>query len=120
MLAVPITAWVGIFIVDLLHRHYYSAPDLMDVSPRSVYWYRGGIEWRALGAWALAIVLGYSFTTVATTPENVLFKGFLADSWFGHNGLGWIVTFVVAGGLYAVLGGARDRRPAAQEVVHAR
>jgi purine-cytosine permease-like protein len=120
MLAVPITAWVGIFVVDLIHRHYYSAKDLMDVSPRSAYWYRGGIEWRALGAWALAIVLGFSFTTVATTPENVLFKGFLSDSWFGHNGLGWIVTFVVAGGLYALLGGSRDRRVVTKEAAHAR
>ena len=24
LLAVPITAWVGIFVVDLIHRHYYS------------------------------------------------------------------------------------------------
>jgi purine-cytosine permease-like protein len=120
MLAVPITAWVGIFVVDLIHRHYYSAKDLMDVSPRSAYWYRGGIEWRALGSWALAIVLGFSFTTVATTADNVLFKGFLSDSWFGHNGLGWIVTFVVAGGLYAILGGSRDRRVVPEEAAHAR
>lgn len=110
LLAVPITAWVGIFVVDLIHRHVYSPRDLMNVSPSSAYWYHGGIEWRALGAWALAIFLGFSFTTVATTPENVLFTGFLADSWFGHNGLGWVVTFVVAGGGYALLGGARDRR----------
>ena len=30
MLAVPITAWVGIMIVDLLHRQYYSPRDLLD------------------------------------------------------------------------------------------
>ncbi|EKG40012.1 Permease [Pseudomonas syringae pv. avellanae str. ISPaVe013] len=120
MLAVPITAWVGIFVIDLLHRHIYSPKDLLDQTPRSAYWYRGGVEWRALGSWALAIVLGFSFTTVATTPEHVLFKGFLADSWLGHNGLGWIVTFIVAGGLYALLGGARDRRVFTEEAAHAR
>ncbi|KPY27902.1 hypothetical protein ALO54_200199 [Pseudomonas syringae pv. philadelphi] len=65
-------------------------------------------------------MLGFSFTTVATTPEHVLFKGFLANSWLGHNGLGWIVTFIVAGGLYALLGGARDRRVSTQEAAHAR
>ena len=35
LLAVPITAWVGIFVVDLIHRHYYSAKDLLDVTPSS-------------------------------------------------------------------------------------
>jgi purine-cytosine permease-like protein len=119
LLAVPITAWVGIFVVDLIHRHYYSPKDLLDVSPSSAYWYRGGIEWRAFGAWAIAIVLGFSFTTIGTTAENVWFKGFLSDSWLGHNGLGWIVTFVVAGGIYCVLGGAKDRRAAPTENAHA-
>ncbi|MNO94799.1 Permease for cytosine/purine, uracil, thiamine, allantoin [compost metagenome] len=115
----PITAWVGIFVVDLIHRHYYSPKDLLDVSPSSAYWYRGGVEWRAFGAWALAIVLGFSFTTIGTTAENTWFKGFLSDSWLGHNGLGWIVTFVVAGGIYLVLGGATDRRAALVENAHA-
>jgi len=110
LLAVPITAWVGIFMVDQIHRHYYSAGDLLDVSPSSAYWYHGGIEWRACGAWAVAIVMGFSFTTIGTTSEDVWFAGPLSDSWLGHNGLGWIVTLLVAGGLYAVLGGARDRR----------
>ena len=31
----------------------------------------------------------------------------------------WVVTFVVAGGLYALLGGARDRRLSGTEPVHA-
>ena len=113
-LAVPITAWVGIFLVDMIHRHYYSPKDLLDVSPTSAYWYRGGIERRAVGAWAIAIVVGFCFTTIGATATDAWFKGPLADSWLGHNGLGWVVTFFIAGGLYAALGGARDRRSAAQ------
>jgi cytosine/uracil/thiamine/allantoin permease len=74
---------------------------LLDVSPRSAYWYKGGIEWRAFGAWALAIVLGFCFLSTGAI------HGIFADSWFGRNGLGWIVTFVVAAGVYALLGGAR-------------
>jgi purine-cytosine permease-like protein len=101
LLAVPITAWVGIFVVDLIHRQEYSPTDLLDVSPRSAYWYKGGIEWRAFGAWALAIVLGFCFLSTGAI------HGIFADSWFGRNGLGWIVTFVVAAGVYALLGGAR-------------
>ncbi len=121
MLAVPITAWVGIFLVDLRHRQRYEPADLMNVSPSSAYWYSAGVEWRALGAWALAIVLGFSFTTVKIGAGNVLFQGWLADSWFGQNGLGWIVTFIVAGGLYGLLGGCLDRRAAVtHEAAHGR
>ncbi|AMH43530.1 purine-cytosine permease family protein [Burkholderia sp. PAMC 26561] len=101
LLAVPITAWVGIFVVDLIHRQEYSPKDLLDVSPRSAYWYKGGIEWRAFGAWALAIVLGFCFLSTGA------YHGVFSGSWFGRNGLGWIVTFVVAAGVYALLGGAR-------------
>lgn len=119
LLAVPLTAWVGIFVIDLIHRHHYSAKDLLDVSPSSAYWYRGGVEWRAFGAWAVAIALGFSFTSIGTTAENIWFAGPLADSWLGYNGLGWIVTFVVAGGLYGLLGGATDRRAAFVENVNA-
>lgn len=115
--AIPITAWVAIFIVDLLHRHYYSAHDLLDVSPRSVYWYKGGIEWRALGAWAIALVLGFCFTRVGSSDAD-WFVGPLADSWLGHNGLGWVVTFAVAAGLYALSGGAKDRRRCAPGATH--
>jgi hypothetical protein len=66
----------------------------------------------------VAIVLGFSFTTIGTTEQDVWFRGFLSDSWLGHNGLGWIVTFVVAGGIYWSLGGAKDRRTALLEPVH--
>ena len=53
------------------------------------------------------------------SSEADWFVGPLADAWLGHNGMGWVVTFVVAGGLYALLGGARDRRLSGTEPVHA-
>lgn len=116
--AIPITAWVAIFVVDLIHRQYYSANDLLDMSPRSAYWYSGGIEWRAFSAWAVALVLGFCFTRVGTSTAD-WFVGPLADSWLGLNGLGWVITFVVAGGFYALMGGAKDRRLAATELTNA-
>jgi hypothetical protein len=67
----------------------------------------------------VAIALGFSFTSIGTTAENIWFAGPLSDSWLGHNGLGWIVTFIVAGGLYAVFGGAKDRRGAFVENANA-
>jgi nucleobase:cation symporter-1, NCS1 family len=106
LLAVPITAWVGVFATDMLRRQHYDPVALMDVRRTSAYWYRGGIEWRAVTAWAVAIVAGYLFVS-AGPSDAPWFSGPLADSWAGENGLGWVVTFVVAAGIYAGLGGAR-------------
>ncbi|MFC4944163.1 purine-cytosine permease family protein [Pseudonocardia sp. GCM10023141] len=95
LLAVPITAWVGVFAVDMLHRRTYDPVALMDTSRTSAYWYRGGIEPRAVGSWAVAIIVGY------------LFVGPLSNTWVATSGLGWVVTFIVAAGGYAAMGGAR-------------
>jgi cytosine/uracil/thiamine/allantoin permease len=82
----------------------------------SGYWYRDGIEPRAVAAWALAIVSGYLFTT-AGTSSSAWFTGVFAHTWLGTNGLGWVITFIIAAGVYAALGGARRTdvpvRPAA-------
>ncbi|GAA5169511.1 MULTISPECIES: purine-cytosine permease family protein [Amycolatopsis] len=106
LLAVPITAWVGVFATDMLRRKTYDPAALMDLRRTSRYFYRGGVEPRAVAAWALAIVVGYQFTT-AGSGDDVWFTGVFAGSWPGRNGLGWVITFVVAAGLYALLGGAR-------------
>ncbi|MCE0761709.1 cytosine permease [Pseudonocardia kujensis] len=105
-LAVPITAWVGVFTVDMLKRRHYDPVALVDTSRTSAYWYRAGVEPRAFGAWAAAIVVGYLFTT-AGPSDDAWFTGPLAGTWFGENGLAWVITFVVGAGVYAALGGAR-------------
>ncbi|GAA3562736.1 cytosine permease [Amycolatopsis ultiminotia] len=106
LLAVPITAWVGVFATDMVRRRRYDAAGLMDLGRTGRYWYRGGVRWQALLAWAVAIVVGYQFTT-AGTGDDVWFTGLFAASWPGQNGLGWVLTFVVAAGLYAAFGGLR-------------
>ncbi|GAA2285164.1 cytosine permease [Glycomyces scopariae] len=92
LLAIPITAWLGVFLVDMLKRRTYDPAALMDVRRTSAYWYRGGIEWRATGAWLLAIVLGYVMRGI------------------GQDGIAWIVTFAAAAVLYFALGGAKPAR----------
>ncbi|MFE0023302.1 purine-cytosine permease family protein [Amycolatopsis sp. NPDC059021] len=109
LLAVPITAWVGVFLVDMIRRRSYDPGALMDMRRTSAYWYRAGCEPRALFAWAVAIVAGYLFTT-AGTGKDVWFSGPFAQTWLGVNGVGWVVTFVVGAGVYAALGGARSTR----------
>lgn len=105
-LAVPITAWVGVFAVDMVRRRHYDPDALMDTGRTSAYWYRGGVAWRAFGAWALAIVVGYLFATLGPA-QDPWFTGPLAGTWLGENGLAWVITFVVGAGVYAMLGGAR-------------
>src|SRR6478735_8623942 len=104
LLAIPITAWLAVFLIDMIKRRWYDPVALLDMRGGR-YWYSGGIEWRAIGAWALAIVVGYVLLSI------------------GQSGIAWIVTFVIAAGLYAVLGGARGRlvdpAPAAEDQVEA-
>ncbi|WP_168583094.1 purine-cytosine permease family protein [Gephyromycinifex aptenodytis] len=96
LLAIPLTAWVGVFLVDMLKRTTYDSDSLLDLSPRSRYWYTGGIEWRAMCAWLIGIAAGFIFR----------FPG-LADSWITVNGLPWLVTLLVSSALYFLAGGAR-------------
>lgn len=90
LLAIPITAWLAVFLIDMVKRRWYDPVALLDMRGGR-YWYRGGIEWRAIGAWAVAIVVGYILLSV------------------GQGGIAWIVTFAIAAGGYAALGGARGQ-----------
>ncbi|MER6013255.1 purine-cytosine permease family protein [Streptomyces bluensis] len=103
LLAVPITAWVGVFAVDLMVRRSYDSDALMNVGRSSRYWFRGGVAWAAMIAWGTAIVVGLLFTEASTSATDVWFSGPLAHSWIGSNGLGWVVTLVLAAGVYALL-----------------
>ncbi|ROQ34607.1 purine-cytosine permease-like protein [Streptomyces sp. PanSC19] len=107
LLAVAFSAWIGVFGVDMLRRRSYDAAALMDTTRTSAYWYRGGFAWQAMTAWAVALVVGLLFTKVDW------FSGPLASSWIGENGLGWAVTIVAAGVLYAVLPRTPEKVPAA-------
>lgn len=114
ILAVPITAWLGVFIADMVRRTWYDADALLDLRRGSRYWYRGGVSLPALGSWAVAIVVGTLFTVVQVGDAAPVFVGPLSDTWVGANGLGWVVTFVVAAAAYLLAGGPRGvlHRPA--------
>ena len=106
LLSVPIIAWVGIFLVDMAGRRSYDPEALLDLSPASAYWYRNGIEWRALGTWLAAIVTGALFMQVQ--PGNTpWYTGPLHETWIGQNGMTWVVAGLFAAAGYAILGGAR-------------
>lgn len=107
VLAVPITAWLGVFIADIVRRTWYDPEALLDLQAGGRYWYSGGIAWRAVVAWAVAIVVGFLFTSVQVGDADPVFVGALAGTWIGANGLGWIVTFIVAAAVYVLTGGPK-------------
>lgn len=97
LLAVTFSAWIGVFGADLLRGRVYDPVALMDTTPTSAYWYTRGFSRPAVTAWAVGLAVGLLFTGVEW------FTGPLAATWPGRSGLGWAVTIVVSGGLYAAL-----------------
>ncbi|MFJ8726705.1 purine-cytosine permease family protein [Streptomyces sp. NPDC004279] len=104
LLAVPISAWIGVIAVDSLRGRTYDSAALMDTTRTSRYWYSGGFRLPAVLGWAIAIVAGLLFTKASTSTTDVWFAGPLSDAWFGVNGLGWAISMVVGGLIYALFG----------------
>lgn len=102
VLAVPLTAWAGVFLIDLLGRSAYDPEGLLDATPESPYWFKGGFHWPAAVAWVVAIVLGL-LCVRAQAGDAVWFAGPLADTWVGRNQLGWLVAGVSASAIYWIL-----------------
>lgn len=104
LLAVPISAWIGVVVVDSLRGRTYDPRALMDTTRSSAYWYTGGVRLPAVLGWALAIVAGLLFTKASTSASDVWFAGPLSGTWLGVNGLGWAVSMAVAATVYALFG----------------
>ncbi|MFE7795781.1 purine-cytosine permease family protein [Streptomyces sp. NPDC057460] len=104
LLAVPISAWIGVIAVDSLRGRTYDSDALMDTTRTSRYWYTGGFHLPAVLGWAAAIVAGLLFTKASTSDTDVWFAGSLSDTWLGVNGLGWAISMAVAAVVYALFG----------------
>ena len=104
LLAVPLTAWAGVFLTDMIARRHYKTDELLDLGRGSHYWYRHGVNVPAMASWLIALVVGYLFVTARVSDQVVWFSGPLADTVIGENGLAWLVSLLLAGVLYATLG----------------
>ncbi|MGW4730981.1 purine-cytosine permease family protein [Streptomyces shenzhenensis] len=104
LLAVPISAWIGVVAVDSLRGRTYDSEALMDTTRSSRYWYSGGFRVPAVIGWAAAIVAGLLFTKASTSETDIWFQGPLSGSWLGVNGLGWAISMAVGGLVYALFG----------------
>ncbi|SBN96361.1 purine-cytosine permease family protein [Propionibacterium freudenreichii] len=113
VLAVPITAWIGCFLVDMVGRRSYDAHGLLDLRPGARYWYWHGISLAGTGSWLVGLVVGLLFMSAKISDTEIWFAGPLSHTWIGTNGLAWLVSLVVAAGLYALFGGLRRKDDAA-------
>ncbi|WP_052462592.1 purine-cytosine permease family protein [Nigerium massiliense] len=102
LLAVPLTAWAGIVLVDMGRRRRDDPRALLDTRPGSEYWYRGGVRPGAVISWIGAIALGLCFAH-AEVGDTTWFAGPLSGTWLGQNSLAWLVAGVTGALLFAVL-----------------
>lgn len=114
LLAVPISAWVGIVLVDSGRGRTYDPGALMDRTRTSRYWYTAGFRLPAVLAWAVAIVVGLLFTEASTSADDVWFAGPFAHTWLGDNGLGWALAMAAAALVYVI--GTRPGRGADKDL----
>ncbi|MFI5035337.1 MAG: cytosine permease [Acidimicrobiales bacterium] len=106
IMVVTATPWmVMVGLNYLFNRGRYNEHDLHAYAipgHRGVYWFQGGLDARAMFAWAVGVVMGLLFSTTS------FFTGALESS-VGGVDLSWLVAGAVGGGLYAVLELTRPR-----------
>ncbi|WP_069801193.1 purine-cytosine permease family protein [Thermogemmatispora onikobensis] len=102
LLSDGLTAWAAVFLVDMLLRRTYDAQSLVETGPGSRYYYRAGVNWRAVVAWLLGIGVGLLFTV------SPWFTGPLARGIFASSSLGYLLGFVVSALVYWLLERGRE------------
>jgi purine-cytosine permease-like protein len=100
LLTLMVTPWIVINLIGFaVRRGRYAPRDLHAFNRRDVgdlYWYTGGVNYRAVGAWVPAVIVGALFST------SSLFTGPWADAASGVD-LSFISSAIVGGVLYAAL-----------------
>lgn len=104
LLVILLAPWSGVFVMDyFLRRGNYVSEDLL-LARGGSYWYSRGINWRAMTALVVGVVLGALFANAAQ------FQGFIAMDFLGGADLSPIVGFACGSGLYYVLATAQIRQ----------
>jgi purine-cytosine permease-like protein len=97
VLAVFSVPWIIMMIIGFIHRKGHYHPDDLQVFNRGErggrYWFTGGLNWRAVGPWLIAAVVGFMFTNTAW------FVGPGTDLTSGTD-IGFFVGAVIVGVLY--------------------
>ncbi|MGA8016279.1 MAG: cytosine permease, partial [Candidatus Dormiibacterota bacterium] len=93
-----IASWSAIYMVDawdrlVLTRQGYSTQDLFEIK-QGQYWYRGGINWAAMGCWIIGSVGAFLFT------NSSLWASPLTTAWLGGADISVFVGLLLTGALY--------------------
>ncbi|MFL5626143.1 MAG: purine-cytosine permease family protein [Ktedonobacteraceae bacterium] len=90
LLADGLTAWSAVFLVDMVKRRSYDTASLENTTATSRYFYKGGVNWAAIGAWLPGILVGLAFTV------SPWFSGPFATGIFAASSLGYLIGFCVS------------------------
>jgi purine-cytosine permease-like protein len=110
--AIPLAAWAGVVVVDILQHRHPDADALLDTRRGGAYWYTAGVHWPAVAAWVGGIALALPWTRVQFS-DHVGFAGFWSDTWIGHSSLGWLLAGLAAMAIYWVLEPVSQRQESA-------
>jgi purine-cytosine permease-like protein len=100
--ALPLAAWAGVVVVDVVQRRHPDPEALLEVRRGGPYWYVAGFHWPAVAAWLTGIAIALPWTRLEFGGQ-VMFAGFLSDSWVGRSSLGWLLAGLAAMAIYWLL-----------------
>lgn len=100
--ALPLAAWAGVVVVDVVQRRHPDPEALLEVRRGGPYWYVAGFHWPAVAAWLAGIAIALPWTRLEFGSQ-VVFAGFLSDSWVGRSSLGWLLAGLAAMAIYWLL-----------------
>lgn len=100
-----VPAWAAVLLVDFfIFRRGHYATEQLTSGRRGIYWYRGGIFWRAFIAWLIGVAVTIPFIGSATLPWlSQPWQGPLAPL-LGGIDISGIVGLIVSAVLYYILG----------------
>ncbi|KAK5730195.1 hypothetical protein LTR15_000129 [Elasticomyces elasticus] len=92
--------FMGIFFVDyyILRKRTIKLTELYEESPKSLYWYVGGFNWRAVIAWPAGFWFLLPGLAQRATDPGAVWAG-----WTRLYNLAWFLGFSVAGLTYLLL-----------------
>jgi nucleobase:cation symporter-1, NCS1 family len=97
LLAVFLTTWAAVFLVDMVLRRHYNSAGLAHTGPGSPYYYTGGVSWTACSAWLIGLLIGLAFTV------SPWFSGPFAHGIFAASSLGYFIGFITSALVYWIL-----------------
>lgn len=92
-----LTPWTAILLVDYYVRHGQYDVEGLHTWRRGPYWYRGGVNWPALGVYLIGIVASLA------VANSTLWSSPISTRFLGGADLSLFVGLIITGALYYVV-----------------